>query len=114
MRPNTPKTKVRDLQRKLFTAAKRSRGRRFHALYDRIFRGDVLEEAWKRVPGNKGAAGIDGETLKITCCVGGATCFRTGNASWRFQQVDRYVRERLIRLLSRRGGKRRSDFRWRD
>ena len=64
MRTNLPETnKVRELQRKLYTAAKRSPGRRFHALYDRIFRGDVLEEAWERVKRNRGAAGIDGETL---------------------------------------------------
>jgi RNA-directed DNA polymerase len=64
MRTNLPETnKVRELQRKLYTAAKRSPGRRFHALYDRIFRGDVLEEAWKRVKANRGAAGIDGESL---------------------------------------------------
>ena len=62
-RPNHPMNKVRELQRKLFVAAKRSRGRRFHALLDRIWRGDVLLEAWRRVRGNKGAAGIDGETL---------------------------------------------------
>ena len=46
--PNTPEDKVRHLQRRLFRAAKENRERRFHALYDRIFRRDVLEEAWKR------------------------------------------------------------------
>jgi len=62
-RPNHPMDKVRELQRRLFIAAKRSPERRFHALFDRIWRGDVLLEAWKRVRANKGAAGIDGETL---------------------------------------------------
>lgn len=54
---------VRELQRKLWVAAKRSPGRRFHALFDRIFRSDVLREAWKRVQKNKGAAGVDAQTL---------------------------------------------------
>jgi RNA-directed DNA polymerase len=54
---------VRELQRKLWVAAKRSPGRRFHALYDRIWRGDVLQEAWKRVQRNRGAAGVDRQTL---------------------------------------------------
>src|ERR1700744_3596322 len=49
--------KVRRLQRKLWTAAKQSPERRFHALYDRIHRGDVLWEAWERVRANRGAAG---------------------------------------------------------
>jgi len=51
--------KVRELQRRLWTAAKASPERRFHALYDRAYRGDVLWEAWERVRENRGAAGVD-------------------------------------------------------
>jgi len=58
-----PVDKVQRLQRRLYVAAKRSPERRFHALYDRIFRRDVLEEAWRRVLANRGAAGVDRETL---------------------------------------------------
>lgn len=56
--------KVRELQRKLWVCAKQSKTRRFHALYDRIYRGDVLWEAWRRVRGNGGAAGVDETTLR--------------------------------------------------
>jgi RNA-directed DNA polymerase len=63
--PNNPVDKVRQLRRRLFVAAKRNGKRRFHALFDRICRGDVLVEGWKRVKANKGAAGIDGETLSM-------------------------------------------------
>jgi group II intron reverse transcriptase/maturase len=60
-----PRDKVRELQRQLCAAAKRAPGRRFHALYDHIWRGDVLREAWKRVRRNRGAAGVDGQSLLV-------------------------------------------------
>jgi Reverse transcriptase (RNA-dependent DNA polymerase) len=62
-RGHKPTDNVRKLQRRLYVAAKRSPERRFHALYDRTYRGDVLEEAWRRVRSNRGAAGVDRETL---------------------------------------------------
>ena len=60
-----PRDKVRQLQRRLCAAAKRAPGRRFHALYDHIWRRDVLWEAWRRVRKNRGAAGVDGQSLLV-------------------------------------------------
>ena len=63
-RPTTLKDKSRELQRRLYLAAKRSRNPRFHALYDRIFRSDILWRAWEEVRRNGGSAGIDGITIE--------------------------------------------------
>jgi group II intron reverse transcriptase/maturase len=67
-RPNfpdgrSPGENVRCLQGRLRDVAKQQPGRKFHALYDRISRRDVLEEAWNQVRRNKGAAGVDAQTI---------------------------------------------------
>ena len=60
MKTNNSKDKVRQLQNRLYLTAKKCGSRRFHALYDKVYRIDVLEESWKRVKANKGTCGIDG------------------------------------------------------
>ena len=64
VRPITPQDKSRELQRKLYLEAKRCRNRRFHALYDRMFRPDILKQAWEEVRRNGGSAGQDGVTIE--------------------------------------------------
>ncbi|SUA96452.1 Uncharacterised protein [Paenibacillus thiaminolyticus] len=61
-RLTTPKENVQQLQEKLGHAAKESKKRRFHALYDKVYRLDILWEAWRRVRADMGSAEIDGET----------------------------------------------------
>ena len=63
-RPIPPQDKSRELQRKLYRAAKRQRNRRFHALHDRIFRPDILRQAWEEVRRNGGSAGQDGVSIE--------------------------------------------------
>lgn len=67
-RPNSPQGRspednVRRLQGQLRDVAKQQPGRKFHALYDRIYRSDVLYEAWNQVRRNQGAAGVDAQTI---------------------------------------------------
>ncbi|WP_419241446.1 hypothetical protein [Cardinium endosymbiont of Nabis limbatus] len=55
--------KVRQLQRTLYLKSKQSKEVRFYSLYDKIYRSDVLWEAWRQVKSNQGSAGIDGKSI---------------------------------------------------
>ena len=74
-----PRAPVRALQHALYRAAKADPGRRFHALYDKVSRRDVLQRAWEQVRRNRGAPGIDQLTI---------------------QQVEQYGVDRLLDKLA--------------
>src|SRR5215510_9863289 len=55
---------VRQLQRTLYRTAKQSKAVKFYSLYDKVWRSDVLREAWRQVKANRGAPGVDSETIE--------------------------------------------------
>jgi len=60
---NNTENKAQELYEKLYLAAKKSKTRRFHILFDKVYRTDFLTIAWKQVKANKGSAGVDNETI---------------------------------------------------
>jgi len=64
VRPADGRDRVRALQRVLYRSAKQDPGRRFHALFDKVARSDVMVRAWSDVRANKGAPGVDGISIE--------------------------------------------------
>ena len=61
--------RVQQLQRTLYRTAKQSKAVKFYSLYDKVWRNDVLWEAWSQVKANRGAPGVDSETIEgIVLC----------------------------------------------
>lgn len=63
MRLTTP-SNIQELQRKLYRKSKAEPSVRFYTLWDKVYRMDVLTEAWRKVKANKGASGVDGQTFQ--------------------------------------------------
>jgi RNA-directed DNA polymerase len=63
MATNTTHT-GRQLQRTLYAKAKQGKEVKFYSLYDKVWREDVLGEAWQQVKANKGAPGVDGPSIE--------------------------------------------------
>jgi group II intron reverse transcriptase/maturase len=61
---DTPRNRTRELWERLYASAKSQPGRRYGNLFDKVWRPDVLAEAWKRVSANRGAPGVDGQSIR--------------------------------------------------
>ncbi len=95
--------KIRTLQRKLYRKAKQEPACRFHALYDKVYRADILSHAYKLVRANKGSAGIDGVTFKAIEEKEGATAFLAELAEALRHQT--YKPDPVMRvMIPKRGG----------
>ena len=106
MARNGTDKKVRQLQRALYCKAKQEKEVKFYSLYDKVWREDVLWEAWRNVKANKGAPGVDGKSIEAIVSSGqeGEMITRLGQAlrakTYRFQPV------RKVEIPKPKGGTR--------
>ena len=100
MSPATP-SQIQALQRKLYLKAKREPTYRFYALYDKVFRPDILVYAYEMVKANAGAPGVDGVRIEdIEAC--GRGRFLAGLRQE--LQEKRYRPEAVLRVMIPKAG----------
>ena len=99
--------KIRELQRKLYRKAKQEKEYRFYLLYDKVYRLDILSQAYKLVKANKGAPGIDGETFeRIEETGGGAEKYLEAIAGELKRKVYQPQAVRRVYIPKASGGRR--------
>src|SRR5439155_26907567 len=97
---------VRKLQRALYHRGKQDKKKRYYSLYDKVWRADVLREAWRQVKANKGAPGVDGVAIE--------TIVNTGQEEEMITKLQEALREqryqfapvRLVEIPKPKGGTR--------
>lgn len=97
--------KVRQLQRSLYRKSKQEREGRFYSLYDKVYREDVLWEAWRQVKSNKGAPGIDGKTIEDVMTQGEEKMIIKLQQQLR-EQIYRFSPVKLVEIPKANGGTR--------
>jgi RNA-directed DNA polymerase len=98
--------KVRQLQRALYRKSKQDKEVRFYSLYDKVWRADLLWEAWRQVKANKGAPGGDGKAIE--------DIVETGQEAGRIKKLQVALREhrsqfapvRVVEIPKPKGGTR--------
>lgn len=97
---------VRKLQRALYRTSTQDKTKRFYSLYDKVWRMDVLGEAWRQVKANKGAPGVDGMAIE--------TMMNTGQEEEMIRTLHKALREqryqftpvRVVNIPKPKGGTR--------
>jgi len=98
-------TKVRQFQRALYCKSKQEKESRFYSLYDKVYREDVLWEAWRQVKANKGAPGIDGKAIDEVVAEGEGTVINKLQRQL-CEQTYQFSPVRLVEIPKPKGGTR--------
>ena len=97
---------VRKLQRALYRTSKQDKKRRFYSLYDKVWRADVLWEAWRQVKANKGAPGVDGMAIEWIINTGYEEEMITKLHAARREQRYQFAPVRVVEIPKPKGGTR--------